>query len=278
MTTLSSLDPGRHRLTCPACGRRPSDKTFGVTADYDGSAVGHCFRCEYVETYRPERSPKHRPGGAIRRPVVRNRHETLSDYGIDLFKSCTGVRGTVGERYLEARGCELPPEDGDLRYHPALRHPPSDYTGPALVALVTHAETKAPLTLHRTWIRPDGRKADCNPPRMLLGNHPKKFGVVRLWPDECVTYGLAVAEGIETALSLAVAFKPVWSCIDAGNLKVLPVLKGVENLVIGADHDEAGIKAAVACADRWAMGGADVRVIAPMVPRQDWNDVEGRAA
>ena len=95
---------------------------------------------------------------------------------------------------------------------------------------------------------------------------------MRLWPDECVTYGLAVAEGIETALSIAHDYKPVWSVIDAGNMKSFPVLPGIETLIIGADHDEAGIAAATACADRWAAAGLDVRVIAPDRERADWND------
>ena len=108
-------------------------------------------------------------------------------------------------------------------------------------------------------MRADGTKADVDPPRLLLGGHRKQGGVIRLWPDEAVTTGLAIAEGIETALSLAHDYKPVWSVIDAGNLAAFPVLPGIETLIIGADHDEAGLKAAAACADRWAAAGVEVR-------------------
>lgn len=166
----------------------------------------------------------------------------------------------------------MPPADGDLRFSASLKHPPSTYSGPALVALVTHAETRAPLTLHRTWIRADGRKADIDPPRMLLGGHAKKHGVICLWPDDAVTVGLAIAEGVETALTLAHDYKPVWSLIDAGNLADMPVLGGIATLVIGADHEDAGIKAATAAAGRWARAGNDVRIIAPETARGDWND------
>ena len=272
MTALQGLEPGSHRLTCVQCGRSPKDRTFGSTVNADRSAYGHCFRCHYKETYRPDRASTYRPGKAIHRPVVPFKRETLSPYGIDWFDACKGLRGTIGEAYLLARGCVVPPNDGDLRFDPALKHPASDYVGPALISLVTHAETRVPLTLHRTWIREDGRKAECDPPRMLLGGHSKKHGVIRLWPDEAVTTGLAVAEGVETALSLARSYTPVWATVDAGNLAVLPVLNGIETLVIGADHDEAGLKAATACADRWSAAGVDVRVIAPDVERSDWND------
>ena len=97
---------------------------------------------------------------------------------------------------------------------------------------------------------------------MLLKGHKKAGGVIRLWPDECVTQGLAVAEGIETALCAAHAFTPVWSTIDAGNLAALPILSGIDALTIFADADAAGERAAAACATRWATV-AEVAVITP---------------
>ncbi len=266
---LPILPPGEHRLDhlCPD-GKR-AKKTLGVTVQHDGSAMAHCFRCEYAEAWRARGSHHrhHRPGKAAFRPVAPSKRERLAPHWHELFNACSPLSGTAGEQYLQARGCVVPPDDADLRFHPELHHP-SGYRGPALVALVTHAETRVPLTLHRTWIRPDGTKADVDPPRLLLGGHRKAGGVIRLWPDEAVTYGLAVAEGIETALSLAHAFEPVWSVIDAGNLATLPVLYGIETLVIGADHDDAGLKAANSCADRWAAAGLEVHVIAPRGRRQ----------
>ena len=273
MSLLQSLEQGNHRLICPACADGSRKKNFSVTVEHDGAAVGHCFRCEYVENCRPQRGIVQRFGKALNRPVAARKREGLSDYGLTLFDACVALRGTVGGSYLLARGCALPPQDGDLRFHHALRHPVTGYVGPALVALVTHAETRAPLTLHRTWVQADGQKAHCDPPRMLLGAHPKKHGVIRLWPDEYVTYGLAVAEGIESALALAKSYTPVWACIDAGNLAELPAMRGIETLIIGADHDPAGLKAATACADRWAAAGVDVRVIAPGAERADWADL-----
>jgi phage/plasmid primase-like uncharacterized protein len=150
--------------------------------------------------------------------------------------------------------------------------------GPALVALVTDAATGRRLTLHHTWVQSDGNKAPLDTPRRLLGKHSKKGGVVRLWPDECVTHGLGVAEGIESALSLAHGFTPVWACIDAGNLKGLPVLGGVESLVIAADHDATGIAAARACALRWAGAGREVAITMPPTAKTDLNDVARGAA
>lgn len=254
---------------CMACGAKGGDvlayhrqangldfigaaKDLGAWQDNDGKEP------------TPARAPRKAPARPVQQPAT---HETLSDYGRALWDACRPVHGTA-RGYLMARRCVVPPEDGNLRCHSALKHAVSGYTGPALVALVTDAVTREPLSLHRTWIQADGRKADVDPPRLVLGGHRKQGGVIRLWPDEAVTYGLAVAEGIETALSLAHAYTPAWACIDAGNLAALPVLAGIETLLIGADNDPAGSKAANDCATRWAAAGVEV-----LVTQQSQNDI-----
>ncbi|CAJ3219926.1 DUF7146 domain-containing protein [Burkholderia pseudomallei] len=249
---------GNYRICCPVCGRGERDKTLGLTVDESGAGVAHCFRCAFTESYRAARGA-HLPMPSkprIKATVPSAKHDTLSDYGHDLWNACRAVSGDA-LAYLSARRCRIPPADGDLRWHPSLKHP-ADYAGPALVGLVTHAVTREPMTLHKTWIRTDGRKADVAPPRLLLGGHRKAGGVIRLWPDEAVTSGLGVAEGVETALSLAHGYAPVWACIDAGNLKALPVLAGIESLTVAADDDPAGKAAAAACAQRWSNAGREV--------------------
>jgi hypothetical protein len=74
-------------------------------------------------------------------------------------------------------------------------------------------------------------------------------------------------------LSLAHGFTPVWACIDAGNLAELPLLGGIEALIIAADHDASGIKASRLCAQRWADAGREVRIVMPPAAGQDLNDV-----
>jgi hypothetical protein len=265
---------GPARQPCPACNKGPRDRALSVTRNPDGSAVAHCFRCEYAETTRGET----RPGKAPIRPAAATKRETLSDYGRDLWRTCRPVSG-AGLAYLQARGCVVPPADGDLRYHPALKHPVTGYTGPALVGLVTDAaDGRAWRTLHRTWVRADGTKApEADPPRMLLGGHRKAGAVCRLWPDDCVNVGLGIGEGIETALSLAHGAAPVWAAIDAGNLADFPVLAGIECLTIAADRDPAGIKAARECATRWRAAGRRVRVVLPDADGADLNDEAHRA-
>jgi putative DNA primase/helicase len=257
----SQAAPGEYRAPCPECDRGPRDDALGVTVTHAGW-VAHCFRCGWASaTGREVQRPAHRPAP---------RPDGLSEWAAELWQSTRPLAGEA-RAYIEARACAIPPADSDLRWLPQLRHAPTGYTGPALVALVTDAVTNEPISLHRTWIRPDGTKAPITPSRMLAANHRAKGGVIRLWPDEAVTLGLAVAEGIETALSVAHAFAPAWSVIDAGNLAAFPVLNGIDSLLIAADGDPVGRKAAEDCAVRWLAAGREVSIVDPG-EGHDWND------
>jgi putative DNA primase/helicase len=201
---------------------------------------------------------------------------TTADYTLarlrrDLWRHALPISGDALE-YLEARRCRLPPSDGHLRWLPKLHHP-GGYVGPALIALVTDAVTGEPISIHRTWITSTGKKAAVDPARMLLKGCRKRGGIIRLWPDSDVTDGLAIAEGIETALALANAYQPVWSAIDAGNLAALPIIPGIEALTIAADHDDAGLKAAALLGQRWANAGRDVLIATPEVEGLDVADL-----
>lgn len=265
MIDLAALPLGDHRL---AHDCKPNSRTKPLHVKVD--SAGYVYTC-----HRCNESGGSRSHATVRKLNVNTASEprqytTLSQFGRDLWDGCKAIGGAARE-YLEARGCAIPPIDGDLRCHDQLRHP-SGHEGPAVVALVTSAATGLPLSLHRTWIRPDGKKADVEPPRLLLKNHRKQGGVIRLWPDEAVTRGLALAEGIETALSVAHAHKPIWAAIDASNLAAFPVLAGIEHLTIFADADPAGRSAADSCADRWA-AHAQVTICDPDRDRTDFNDL-----
>lgn len=265
---------GKRRQPCPACNKGARDTALSVTLDERGG-VAHCFRCGFVATMHDTHAAA-RFGARKTPPQAPQRHEVLSPHGRELWAACKAISGPARD-YLMARGCVIPPRDGDLRWHPSLRHPPSGYEGPALVALLTDAETNEPRTLHRTWVKASGQKAPVDPPRMLLGGHRKAGAVCRLWPDEAVTLGLGIAEGVETGLSLAHGMQPVWACIDAGNMAAFPVLAGIECLTVAADFDEAGLGAARACAARWRAAGRTVRLVLPDAFGRDLND-EARAA
>ena len=89
-------------------------------------------------------------------------------------------------------------------------------------------------------------------------------GVVRISPDDEVTQGLFLAEGIESALAaMSIGLRPVWSTGGKGLLRTFPVLSGIEALTIVADNDANGDgeRAADEVAARWLQVGREARVI-----------------
>jgi hypothetical protein len=139
--------------------------------------------------------------------------------------------------------------------------------------------TGQPLSLHFTRLAPNGKgKAGTDRDKLLLAGHRKRGGVIRLWPDQAVNCGLAVAEGIESALGAAHRFMPVWGMVDAGNLSALPILRGIECLMIFADHDEAGTRAAQQCAARWRAAGVKVHIWRSRITGEDACDVARRVS
>lgn len=76
-----------------------------------------------------------------------------------------------------------------------------------MLALVTDDEGRI-VTLHRTYLTPEGIKAPVEAPKKLYAGGARG-GLIRLGEPSDV---LGIAEGIETALSARTLFKiPVWS-------------------------------------------------------------------
>ncbi|WP_245295122.1 DUF7146 domain-containing protein [Manganibacter manganicus] len=170
------------------------------------------------------------------------------------------IAGTLAETYLRSRG--LTYESDALRFHHGKR---------MMVAQITDAITGDPIGLHRTFLDHEGNRTG----KMMLG--AAAGGVVRLSADEDVTAGLAVAEGIETAL--AAPFRPVWACLSAGNMARFPVLAGIETLTIFADNDRSGTgeRDAFSCAERWHAAGKEVEVRMLAEVGRDYADLKEAA-
>jgi phage/plasmid primase-like uncharacterized protein len=188
-----------------------------------------------------------------------------------VWQESVGIAGTPGEAYFERRGIALSdvPSYGGLRWHPLC--PWESGTAPCVVARFTDAVTGEARGI---WRRP------------VDGGKPKSFGpmrgtVIRLWPDEDVTTGLVIGEGVETTLSAATRFacrgtllRPAWAAASAGNLENFPALPGIEALTILADNDanERGQDAAKQCAARWGKAGREVILYTPHKTGGDFND------
>lgn len=187
---------------------------------------------------------------------------------IRLWREAHSIKETSAETYLRGRGitCLLPTT---LRFHPEVWHGPSAKCLPAMIALV---EGSKRFALHRTYFRPDGSgKASIAPSKMMLG--ATAGGAVRLVAGDGP---LVVAEGIETALSLASGLlqksKSVWAALSASGMKRLKLLQRPGELIIATDGDPAGAAAGNELAHTAFAAGWDVSLM-PAPERLDWNDV-----
>ena len=108
----------------------------------------------------------------------------------------------------------------------------------------------------------DGRKATVTPVKASLG--PIWGGAIRL-QDPDPGQSIVIGEGIETSASAGCLMGlPAWAAISAGNLANALVLPPeVRRVVIAADPDDAGRRAARDAWIRWTAEGRKVRIALP---------------
>ena len=83
---------------------------------------------------------------------------------------------------------------------------------------------------------------------------------------------LLVAEGVATTLSAAQVFDlPAWALLTAYNLACFTPPARVRRLVVAADRDKAGLRAASALAER-VDPLLEVEIAPPPAGFGDWND------
>lgn len=193
-----------------------------------------------------------------------------SEMYLKIWNGSIAADGLYVEKYLNSRGyygC-IPPT---IRFSPKLYHSPSKAYHPAMVSGVTMWPEKRISGIHRTYLAGDGSdKAPISPNKMMLGN--TKGGAVRLsTPDKT----LFLAEGIETALSIYAATSlPTWATLSTSgmvNVKV-PPLNITQKIIIAADNDAAGKKAADTLAKRLSREGYKIHLALPP-PGMDFNDM-----
>ncbi len=179
--------------------------------------------------------------------------------------------GDPVQRYLEGRGLDLPQNRDCLRFVASCPVPDEVGARPAMVAMVSGPDGK-PVTLHRTFLGPNG-KADMPEPRALMPGQVPDGAAVRL-----SMHGdrLGIAEGIETALAASKRFGlPVWAAINSTMMvKWLPP-EGVKQIVVFGDNDPkfGGAAAAYVLAHRLAARlHLDVEVRIPERTGCDWAD------
>lgn len=244
------------RIRCPAPGKGRKNRSLSVKFNADGTFHATDFSGgdwrvarDHVKAVLGLSDDK---PVAFRVPAPRVDPERLGNQktAADIWAKSVPIAGTLAETYLASRGLSY---DGDaLRFYPG---------GRAMVGLINDAITGEAIGIHRTFLDHVGRAvlmSDGRKKKLMLG--AAAGGVVRLSGDDEVSTGLALAEGIETAL--AVPFRPVWATLSAGTMERFPVLDGIEALTVFADNDASGTgqRAANACARRWHDAGRETTI------------------
>ena len=189
-----------------------------------------------------------------------------SQAAIEIWKTGKPIAGTLAETYLKSRGIMLDPGANVLRF--IERCPFGRDKLPCMVALYRDIFTDEITGIHRTALTQDGQKID----RKMLGR--SKYAAIKLTPDENVTNGLGIAEGIETALTVIQSgWSPVWAMGSATGISNFPILPAIEALTILADNDPAGLRAAKQAAERWKFKEVFIRY--PERLKTDFNDYVG---
>lgn len=172
----------------------------------------------------------------------------------------------------------------DLRFSPKIYYPNPDGSKSefcAMIAAIRDSDGKL-IAVHKTFLTKDGQKASVEAPKKIscLPSYVSLTGgAIRIGRP---TKYLAVAEGIETALSVSIATRlPCWSCVNAHLLEAVDIPASVEVVFIFADKDRSlvGTKSARALRDRLARAGirACIECIEEDIPGDskgiDWNDI-----
>lgn len=305
----AGMDPGhfvKSNRPCPLCGGRDRFSLLkGERNEPDGR--WYCRGCGYgdgielVKRFRGSTFPQtlrwleaylgiehqresfcHRPEGLSEaEKTVRRRERNLA-----FWNAAVPLRDLSREspqwKYLASRGLWACDASAMLRAEAETEAWETNEDGerrsagryPVLLAAVTDGSGGI-ITLHRTFLTPDGGKAPLSSPKKLAPGAIED-GLIRLFPPTAI---LCLAEGIETALSVhEMTGLPVWSAISLTGLRKFgEVPEGVKKIHICGDNDRsyAGAAGAYELAARIRRSRPDIEVAVhiPPEPGTDWNDV-----
>jgi hypothetical protein len=276
---------------CPACGGvdrfsiNMKRRVFNCRGFGGGDVIAmveHALGLNFIgvvefitgeERHVQRREPPPRPVLAVdddKRRIERAR---------EIWRASVDPRGTVVEDYLVGRRLELSDDTANraIRFHPSLAWRERDgdpvIRVQAMIAAMRNIESDEIVAVSCRRLTPDGHK---------LGK-PKFRGAaagaaIKLDPDEAVTHGLHVGEGVESCMSARqLGLRPTWALGSTSNIAAFPVLSGIECLTILGENDDASAKAVQACGERWHAAGREVLINRP-IGAKDLNDVIKGAA
>lgn len=207
-----------------------------------------------------------------------------------LFQAAVeGLADTPVAAYLTSRGIDLaalghPPRA--LRFHPAVWCQEVETKLPAMLAAITSSDGEH-LATHRTWLTATAKgrwiKARLRNPKKTLGSYAGGFIPLQRGPSPEPLHRapdgsvVAVAEGIETALSVAQACPElrILAAVSLANLARIVLPPTIQTVILCADNDSpdnhAAGRALAAAIDHFSSIARAVRLARPPVGK-DFND------
>jgi putative DNA primase/helicase len=246
---------GQRRIPCPVHGGR--DANCSLWRDARGQLRAKCWSRACTEQAILAAL------GEVATPLsgtTRPKHDADSSSlaARRIWDQSRAAEGTLVQRYLRGRGITISPPSS-LNFHSALKHR-SGSSFPAMVAAVEDLSGKF-LGVQRTFLCADGSsKASVEPQKMSLG--PLAGGAVRLAP----TLGkiVVLTEGIEDGLSIVQSTGfVVWAALGTSGLRSVKLPDAIREVVIAADNDEPGEKAARDAAQRFLAEGRRAKIARP---------------
>jgi hypothetical protein len=207
---------------------------------------------------------------------------------VNAWRKALPAVGTPVETYLRNRGITISVPTS-IRFTPKQRNWVDGKSYAAMIALVA----RVPEYGHDGVLRPDSsllssgahftflqgggsdgavRKAETESCKLSLGQ--LRHGGVWLTPIQEIGEELAMAEGIETALSVQqITGLPTVAALSAAGMQAIHWPPQIRRLWIAADNDPGGLRAAKKLLARAIASGLDASIKVPVKGFNDFNDV-----
>ena len=264
-----------YRGTCPCCGY--AKPTLQLAVQKDGISIS-CVACGRVEAIAAIT-------GLPPELLVSGEPKTSKvEKALRLFARAATANGSLAEAYLRGRGITIP-IPASIRYLERQRNWADGQVYPAMVSRVERVpgdEDPGPGPLlssgaHLTFLQSDAasggvRKAATELSKLTLGQ--LRHGGVWLSPMHQIGRDLALAEGIETALSvMQITGVPAVAALSAAGMRSFRWPQHIRKLWIAADNDEPGLQAARALLNRALIAGLKAEIKVPAHGKNDFNNL-----
>ena len=294
-------------LRVPKCGKEEPAKTGNVSSAQSNTSITDS-EDDTAEIIEPMAAmdgkvvsikPKEKPWLLAAKEKAEQQQERERAYGLKIEKlineewdKCIPITGTGTDPlrlYFKNRGLVFRTqsivETDSIRFNPSLPYYDEKVevgTFPAIVCAIRDKEGNL-VTLHRTYLTPDGKKANVESAKKMMpvphGKSVTGCSIKLGSPDQGI---IGVAEGLETALSVFRATQiPCWSTVNSTLMESFIVPEDVHTVLIWADKDksEGGENSAEVLASKLRGQGINVLVLLPKMPiptdekSVDWNDI-----